>query len=150
MHNDKYDEAIDVSQSVEQSSNRAPGKGNGVNIGRNDDKLSQSKAIQGGGLGTRSQTVQNQKFDEAYEVSHSGSDDSVDASGDNHKFGKPAAAPVNGPRVNAPMQNMKPAAPVASVTSQSSIAQWNEPQKQPIPANQGQKQVPLCILCVCR
>ena len=71
LQNDKYDEAIDVSQSIDQS-NVAMGKDS--RQFSKDDKGSLQKDTEQ----SKSHGVLNKPFDEALEFSQSGSDDSVD------------------------------------------------------------------------
>jgi len=101
LKNDKYDEAVDVSQSFDQGSSFAMGKeakyGGG---GRESDvKGSAPSMAGGGGLGggrpqRDSEKAMNKPFDEALEFSQSGSDDSVDT----RLSDKKGKAGMTGPR----------------------------------------------------
>lgn len=71
LQNDKYDEAIDVSQSIDQS-NAAMGKET-KQFGKDEKGV-----LQRGTEQSKSHGVLNKPFDEALEFSQSGSDDSVD------------------------------------------------------------------------
>lgn len=77
LQNDKYDEAVDVSQSIDQG-NFSGGKDFKSN-GRSDDiKSPEMRSIPRTSDQSRSHGVLNKPFDEALEFSQSGSDDSVD------------------------------------------------------------------------
>ncbi len=107
LMNDMYDEAVEVSQSLDQGAFSAPpGKNNFAmnkeekNSVRNDSKdYKDSKSTQPTqGLRkdteqTRSQTINNQLFDEALEFSHSGSDESVETTAKGKPPGKQTPAP---------------------------------------------------------
>lgn len=68
MHNDKYDEALELSQSAQSLEPiRSPPS--------NTHPIKKSK--EGESVLSKSQTVANRHFDEALEISHSNSDDSV-------------------------------------------------------------------------
>ena len=72
---------------------------------------------------SKSQTIQNQKFDEAYDISHS--DDSAEASFDQPRsttITKPAPAAAADQNANAPISSMKQGAPSSSSSSSSSSA----------------------------
>lgn len=75
LRNDKYDEAVDVSQSMDQGAGAAP---KGARASGGDDVKSGGRGMTKGTEQTKSQSVLNKPFDEALEFSQSGSDDSVD------------------------------------------------------------------------
>ena len=77
MQNDKYDEAVDVSQSIDQS-NLAGGKDIKLSGQSDDMKSPQMRSLPRNSDQSRSHGVLNKPFDEALEFSQSGSDDSVD------------------------------------------------------------------------
>ena len=88
LRNDKYDEAIEVSQSVDQSM-ASPKKGP-------RQKTMQEGAPKGmlkGGEQSKSQSVLNKPFDEALEFSQSGSDESVDTVSDKKLLSKQSQQP---------------------------------------------------------
>ncbi len=74
MKNDKYDEAMDLSQSVDPVAMTAPSK---IKLhGGYDDK--DAKSLKKGNDQSKSQSVLNKPFDEALEFSRSGSEESID------------------------------------------------------------------------
>ena len=77
LQNDKYDEAVEVSQSMDQSS-IAAGKESKISKMAEDSKTADARILQKDSEQTRSRGVLNKPFDEALEFSQSGSDDSVD------------------------------------------------------------------------
>lgn len=105
MKNDKYDEAIEVSQSVDQSAAFSPKKG----ARGNSDAPSTSKGLVRGGEQSKSQSVLNKPFDEALEFSQSGSDESVDTV--NEKKKKPTVGGGFEPRQQPKPLESKPIAP---------------------------------------
>jgi len=83
LRNDKYDEAVDVSQSMDKSA--IGGKGSPGAKGTKPEAKKGGGEAKGGGKAmssgseqTKSQSILNRPFDEALEFSHSGSDESVD------------------------------------------------------------------------
>lgn len=74
LKNDKYDEAVEVSQSMDQSHSIAPAQAKASY----DDKESEQRTMKRGNDTTKSQALLNRPFDEALEFSQSGSDESVD------------------------------------------------------------------------
>jgi len=84
LKNDKYDEAVEVSQSLDQKA-----LANMTKAKLQSEEKEVSKGMKKGTEQTKSQSVMNKHFDEALEFSHSGSDDSVDTkSADKPKKGK--------------------------------------------------------------
>ena len=84
LKNDKYDEAVEVSQSLDQKALANMSKAK-----LQSEEKEVSKGMKKGTEQTKSQSVMNKHFDEALEFSHSGSDDSVDTkSADKPKKGK--------------------------------------------------------------
>lgn len=77
LQNDKYDEAVEVSQSIEQSGLAAAKELKSSKM-VDDSKISDARILQKDSEQTRSRGVLNKPFDEALEFSQSGSDDSVD------------------------------------------------------------------------
>jgi hypothetical protein len=120
LTNDIYDEAVEVSQSMEQSAAApklrvqptAGAKGSSSNFEDRDAKGLSKTNDQ-----SKSQSVLNKPFDEALEFSRSGSDESVDTRGSSpghhpHKAATPAAS--------APAPT---AAPTAAIIPQMTAAQ---------------------------
>ena len=120
LTNDKYDEAMDVSQSMDHGP--APSKPNAKLSNNNDSKG--NKTIQKN-PNTTSQSVLNKPFDETLEFSQSGSDDSVDTLADN-KNDKTKKTDVKSSSDTKPTgSNNKPN------TNANSNANANKPQNQP-------------------
>ena len=87
LRNDKYDEAVDVSQSMDKGApvkTSSPGAKGVQRVGGGDAKggeakgVGSGKAMSSGSEQTKSQSILNRPFDEALEFSQSGSDESVD------------------------------------------------------------------------
>ena len=117
LRNDKYDEAIEVSQSVDQSM-ASPKKGPRQNPMQ--DGPSAPKGMVKGGEQSKSQSVLNKPFDEALEFSQSGSDESVDTVNDKKLLSKQAAQQPK-------HLEAKPAAPMAtSSQGKQSIPQMQQ------------------------
>jgi hypothetical protein len=77
LANDKYDEAVEVSQSMDQHATPPPKNTRG---GGGDDKASKQTDS------TKSNSILNKPFDEALEISQSGSEESIDTqSGRGHR-----------------------------------------------------------------
>lgn len=112
LKNDRYDEAVEVSQSLDQMNIAAAMKNAGVGgpsakadyKGGNDAKSSSNNInpnSEAKGLlrtnteQTRSQSVLNKPFDEALEFSHSGSDESIDTARDRANAKSAAVAAAN-------------------------------------------------------
>ena len=74
LKNDQYDEAVDVSMSVAGSS---PSK--------TPQRSSPSEGKEGSPNGGKTTSISNRPFDEAFEVSHSGSEESFDSNGSEKK-----------------------------------------------------------------
>lgn len=74
LKNDKYDEVVEVSQSLDQTALSAAPKPTSMY----SDSKDLSKGLAKGSEQTKSQSVLNKPFDEALEFSHSGSEESVD------------------------------------------------------------------------
>jgi hypothetical protein len=105
--NDMYDEAVEVSQSLDQGAFSAPPskpsfamnkdeKASSRNDAKDyrDAKSSQpTQGLRKDTEQTRSQTINNQLFDEALEFSHSGSDESVDTTAKGKAPNKQTLAP---------------------------------------------------------
>jgi hypothetical protein len=102
LTNDRYDEAFEVSQSMEQSAAAPPkGRPNPAPSAKatsipEERQAKDSKGLQKGADSSRSQTklINSSHFDEVLELSKSGSDGSVDTDGDSpgrHHHHKPAA-----------------------------------------------------------
>ncbi len=125
LKNDRYDEAVEISQSLDQMNLAAamkqagvsnnPGaktdaKGNEVKQSFNDAKQpqQQQQLLRTNTEQTKSQSVLNKPFDEALEFSHSGSEESMDTARDK----------INAR--NAAALNMKP-------TSNNALAAQNAP-----------------------
>jgi hypothetical protein len=94
LQNDKYDEAVDVSQSMDQSNiaiNKDLKRSN-----YNSDVKSESNTLHRDSEQSKSHGILNKPFDEALELSQSGSDDSVDTRNSDKKgastIGKPRQA----------------------------------------------------------
>jgi hypothetical protein len=102
LTNDRYDEAFEVSQSMEQSAAAPPkGRPNPAPSAKassipEERQAKDSKGLQKGADSSRSQTklINSSHFDEVLELSKSGSDGSVDTDGNSpgrHHHHKPAA-----------------------------------------------------------
>ena len=94
LRNDKYDEAVDVSQSMDKGAPTKPHGGAKSSGGERDSKGNGDAKGGGGGAPrglttgseqTKSQSILNRPFDEALEFSHSGSDESVDTKASDKK-----------------------------------------------------------------
>jgi len=75
LKNDKYDEAVEISQSLDQKTLASIQK---AKMQSDVKDSSKGQGLKKGTEQTKSQTVMNKHFDEALEFSQSGSDDSVD------------------------------------------------------------------------
>ena len=145
--NDKYDEAVEVSQSVDvtMSMNKAPAYAMNKDSDRNTkdakDYKGESKSSGGGGglqrntEQTRSQTINNSNFDEALEFSHSGSEESIDTTAK----GRPVINSSKPPQSNtATFQQQQH----AQAQAQSLQAQKLAPQPQPTTQSQPAQKKP--------
>ena len=114
MKNDKYDEAVDVSQSIDQSYQApAPAKSRPQPVSSAKDSspvFEDAKGLTKKAEMSKSQSVLNNHHDEALEFSQSGSDESVDTVG---------SSPGHHHHPKATM----PAAATAAVIPQMSAAQ---------------------------
>ena len=138
MTNDKYDEAVDISQSFDQGHSFAGGK-DAKFSGEADSKGGAGGG--GGGAGMRvlkdSEKATNKPFDEALEFSQSGSDDSVDTRLSDKK-GKSAGGGKSHQHNAETKQQPGPAAtvtapkPAASIAHASANLQQAPPGKQPM------------------
>ena len=101
LANDKYDEAVDVSQSMDQGPMSAskginPNRGSDAkNTARADDEDAKGQGMSKQSENTKSQSILNKPFDEALEFSQSGSDDSVDTRGESSSPGVLAEKKTN-------------------------------------------------------
>ena len=112
LQNDKYDEAIEVSQSIDQGSTFSPKVSKGHSAkpqGRNEGKQQEE---------SKNRSIKDKPFDEALEFSHSGSDESIDTvtkrekkSSDTH--GSRIQAGNGKPIVESFPSSMKPGGPGA-------------------------------------
>jgi intraflagellar transport protein 46 len=75
LENDKYDEALDVSQSMDYKGSSPPRGAAGAKGTGSDQKPS---SLGRGGDSAGAKPIMNKPFDEALDISQSGSDDSVD------------------------------------------------------------------------
>lgn len=151
IRNDRFDEAIDVSQSVEQSAAAANFAARGKAAAGASNNNSKQSDDRGGGPKpnnsvnmSKSQTVQNQTFDEAYEVSQSGSEDSVGSNSpdirkrpNDNKFMNDSKATTNVPAANANIN--KPAAAAANAGNAASANALTAMSQQPIPSLQNKQ-----------
>lgn len=154
--NDMYDEAVEVSQSLDQGGFSAPpGKASFAmnkdekSSARNDAKdYKDSKSTQPSqGLRkdteqTRSQTINNQLFDEALEFSQSGSDESIDTTAK----GKPAPGKAAQAPSTATFTQQQHAQAQAQAQAAQKLAP--QPQTQQPPSIQSQSQKKYQEVCL--
>ena len=120
LANDKYDEAVDVSQSMDQGPMSAS---KGINPNKGSDAKITARADEDGAKGmskqsenSKSQSILNKPFDEALEFSQSGSDDSVDTRGENSPAEKKTT------KLEIIRGDDPKAAPVATIADSKAIA----------------------------
>jgi hypothetical protein len=105
LKNDKYDEAVEISQSFDQMAvSAAAAKKQGYN---QHDEKGESKGMRKNNDQTKSQSVLNKPFDEALEFSQSGSEESVDTRAsqkDNRKEPPPDFKSISSAKPNAAPQ----------------------------------------------
>ena len=140
MTNDKYDEAVDISQSFDQGSSFAGGK-DAKYSGEADSKGGAGGGGGGVGGGMRvlkdSEKATNKPFDEALEFSQSGSDDSVDTrlsdkKGKNAGGGKSHQHNAETKQQPGPAATVTAPKPTASMAHASPNLQQAPPGKQPM------------------
>ena len=90
LKNEKYDEAVDISQSLDDRTNY--GAGDKSSSRNHDEKGSDSRTMSKASEQTKSQSVLNKPFDEALEFSQSGSDESVDTRASQKKKPEPKSS----------------------------------------------------------
>lgn len=113
MKNDKYDEAVDVSQSMDQSNMAVKDIRSPTRVFDRDISGKSDSARRDSDLSSVSRGVINKPFDEALEFSHSESDDSVETKHSEKRgkaggFEAKGVAPVSTP--GGPNQKATPSA----------------------------------------
>jgi hypothetical protein len=122
LRNDRYDEAVDVSQSVDPGAiAHSKNEAKAVSSVPDDEKLlgAAKQMLSRTNEQSKSQSVLNKPFDEALEFSQSGSDDSVDTRLSDRK-GKSKGAEAKSSSGSS--SNAKMAAPLAAPQQKSAMA----------------------------
>jgi hypothetical protein len=127
LKNQAYDEAVEISQSVDQMASFAASKPVNATKATSNSSEKESKSLKKGNDQSKSQSVLNERFDEALEFSQSGSEDSVDTKKSKNKLDKNAKKNQEAFSVAHHQSTAKPS---VSTTVQGSNSANNKQQNQ--------------------